>query len=358
MSSIERDDIIDIMKGILILSVVAGHAQIPVHRYIYLFHMAVFFMISGFLWNSVQIRRSLPIFIHKRLHDLYLPFIYSNVFFCVLDGIAPGVFDHGTKVKSLGNFGVHLIKILLFQGRMTLSDATWFLYALFTSSIVYFLLLTLSKRNKHTDIINIVLIVITFVISCVASNAGFNYYEFGTICSAIVCLWLGDTARQCAVKIQEQYFRGNTVYQGSMYLILGGSILTALLFIRSEEIQFVENIIINPMYFLIATIAGWLFVKGVALLIYCSETVLKRFLTILGVNSLPIMCLHMLGFKITAYLQCRIYHKSYSMISNYPIAFNVRGWWIIYTFFGITIPLTYIFLFRQISGKIKRKVIN
>lgn len=32
MSSIERDDIIDIMKGILILSVVvAGHAQIPVH---------------------------------------------------------------------------------------------------------------------------------------------------------------------------------------------------------------------------------------------------------------------------------------------------------------------------------------
>lgn len=33
MSSIERDDIIDIMKGILILSVVVvvGHAQIPVH---------------------------------------------------------------------------------------------------------------------------------------------------------------------------------------------------------------------------------------------------------------------------------------------------------------------------------------
>lgn len=33
MSSIERDDIIDIMKGILILSVVVvvGHVQIPVH---------------------------------------------------------------------------------------------------------------------------------------------------------------------------------------------------------------------------------------------------------------------------------------------------------------------------------------
>ena len=67
MSSIERDDIIDIMKGILILSVVAGHAQIPVHRYIYLFHMAVFFMISGFLWNSVQIRRSLPMICIFRL---------------------------------------------------------------------------------------------------------------------------------------------------------------------------------------------------------------------------------------------------------------------------------------------------
>ena len=46
-----RDDVIDIMKGLLIILMVAGHAQIPIHRFIYLFHMSAFFMITGWLFN-------------------------------------------------------------------------------------------------------------------------------------------------------------------------------------------------------------------------------------------------------------------------------------------------------------------
>lgn len=41
----ERDKSIDVMKGILIVLVVMAHAQGPGYRFIYLFHMATFFMI-------------------------------------------------------------------------------------------------------------------------------------------------------------------------------------------------------------------------------------------------------------------------------------------------------------------------
>lgn len=39
-----RNRSIDIMKGLLIVLVVLGHSQAPVHRFIYLFHMAAFLL--------------------------------------------------------------------------------------------------------------------------------------------------------------------------------------------------------------------------------------------------------------------------------------------------------------------------
>lgn len=38
---------VDILKGLLILSVVIGHATGKYNRYIYQFHIAAFFMASG-----------------------------------------------------------------------------------------------------------------------------------------------------------------------------------------------------------------------------------------------------------------------------------------------------------------------
>ena len=62
-----RNRSIDIMKGLLIVLVVLGHSQAPVHRFIYLFHMAAFFIISGYLWKDdySKTKKSLLILIKK-----------------------------------------------------------------------------------------------------------------------------------------------------------------------------------------------------------------------------------------------------------------------------------------------------
>lgn len=49
-----RDHTLDCMKGIAIILMVLGHAGpkfVQVGRFISLFHMGLFFMISGYLWN-------------------------------------------------------------------------------------------------------------------------------------------------------------------------------------------------------------------------------------------------------------------------------------------------------------------
>ena len=47
----KRDITVDIIKGIGIVLMVVGHARAPLSDYISLFHMAIFFIASGFLIN-------------------------------------------------------------------------------------------------------------------------------------------------------------------------------------------------------------------------------------------------------------------------------------------------------------------
>ncbi|MDD3138455.1 MAG: acyltransferase family protein [Lachnospiraceae bacterium] len=77
----KRDKTIDAMKGILIFLVVAAHAFAPGHRFIYLFHMASFFMISGFLWKDSSLQISLKNFLKKKTKTLYLPYT-CKIFVC------------------------------------------------------------------------------------------------------------------------------------------------------------------------------------------------------------------------------------------------------------------------------------
>ena len=48
----KRNSKIDILKGIAILLVVMGHTCFGGTEYIYLFHMAVFFMASGYFFRD------------------------------------------------------------------------------------------------------------------------------------------------------------------------------------------------------------------------------------------------------------------------------------------------------------------
>ena len=55
MTTTERKAYIDILKGILIILVVVGHAvkgDTAVHQFIYWFHMPAFFMVSGYLYKE------------------------------------------------------------------------------------------------------------------------------------------------------------------------------------------------------------------------------------------------------------------------------------------------------------------
>lgn len=83
----ERDKSIDIIKAILICLVVVGHISHSgsvIHRYIYTFHMPVFFIISGYLNNFAQ--NDFGELTRKVICRYIAPYVSFSLLFIVLTG--------------------------------------------------------------------------------------------------------------------------------------------------------------------------------------------------------------------------------------------------------------------------------
>lgn len=130
----QRDEIVDIAKGIGIILVVIGHigssSLNPIVSIIYLFHMPLFFFLSGFYCNT---RKCLLQFLTDKACRLLIPYVIYLF-------LQTAVMDLLIIVSYKGIEGVEE-QLLSFH-----SLAIWFLISLFTCNILQWIIsrLTLS----------------------------------------------------------------------------------------------------------------------------------------------------------------------------------------------------------------------
>ena len=83
MSGIEKRDVsIDILKAIGIICMVGGHCEWPIKHFVYLFHMALFFIASGYLFkpsNSSEYS-SVVRFIKRKFVTLWVPYFFGQCY--------------------------------------------------------------------------------------------------------------------------------------------------------------------------------------------------------------------------------------------------------------------------------------
>ncbi|MBP5246687.1 MAG: acyltransferase family protein [Fibrobacter sp.] len=113
----ERNPVFDMMKGVAIFLMVLGHCQIPdsLHHGIYLFHIPMFFMVSGYFYKPKDVKLCLKTDL-KRLIFPYGIFVAVVFLKFLLDAFR--LQDFSTPVrfgKSIltGDFGVGPIWFLL-----------------------------------------------------------------------------------------------------------------------------------------------------------------------------------------------------------------------------------------------------
>ena len=141
-----RDLRIDVLKGIGIICVIWAHLRGYFDMEIYIFHMPLFFFLSGMFYKN---RRD---FIPRRFKSLIVPFLLYTAAFSLLFHLQGGAWEKPIHRLSLW-----------FPSAVV--GPAWFLIALFNISVIYYLLDCLIKRKT-------LLLATTFAIGLI-----FYYYK-------------------------------------------------------------------------------------------------------------------------------------------------------------------------------------
>jgi fucose 4-O-acetylase-like acetyltransferase len=135
----ERNEFLDITKGVLMLLVVWGHViqviaygdgsyfEDPIFKAIYTFHMPLFMAISGYVsYGSIQRHAWLPM-VTRRFNQLIVPaFVWAAIFGVIVSATA--VMFQGADVRHTW---VHL-PMLVFKT----ASSFWFLWAIFFFTVI------------------------------------------------------------------------------------------------------------------------------------------------------------------------------------------------------------------------------
>lgn len=169
--SANRYEYIDITKGIGILLVVWAHILLVgwTHRFIYAFHMPLFFFMSGYLFNSVKYH-SFKDFLKKRFRRLIIPYLIYSVSTWAIWAI----FRYLTH-SNVESYFMPLLQTVIAQGSgefLVHNSALWFIPCLFAVEIIYYYIC------KAGDIAAIVLCIAFAVFNSIMASIFGESYMF------------------------------------------------------------------------------------------------------------------------------------------------------------------------------------
>lgn len=142
---VKRVDYLDYSKGIAIILVVLGHicSGGNIKTYIYSFHMPLFFIISGYLFNYSNVK-SLKEFINKKAKAYLIPYMTFSII-----NISGYYLLSGLSLIALKN---NLLDTIKFCG----IGALWFLPVLFSAEAIFIFCKINNKKFIYSVLIFIV----------------------------------------------------------------------------------------------------------------------------------------------------------------------------------------------------------
>lgn len=362
MSGRERIVSVDIIKGLAILSVIVFHTYsdcFPLYIDQILgrgWNVAVFFVVAGFFISEEDLDNPIN-FIKKKLKRLYIPaaIIYAlcvllhNVFVSIgwypLGEIHPG---NGIPYDFYGIRDVllRLLKVLFAGGSGELvMGAMWFLYSLlyafigiaFLNWIIRFFI----KRKEIQFYLMTILLLILAVISCILTHCyGYIVSRFSTSLTAMFLIWWGMILNQ---KIRWNY--------DDIWFFIISLILFVQCIVLSQRVPVLARNQYQDLLYLVVGSSSLVYIWG-----YLGNKIqlslIGRFLSLLGRESLYLMAFHIFGFFIcnSLLMWIGVFNTSekkemytFAIGDNYLLL-------ILYLIMAITVSLGIVFVWRYLRN--------
>lgn len=337
----------DIAKALGIIAVVLGHSGVsPIEHFVNLYHMSLFFFISGYFYNN-KYTSDPKTLIKRRLLSLYKPYLIYSLVFLLLHNVFFKAniysvmygFPRIIQPYNINSFFKAFLAILVFAGREPMGGVFWFFASLFFVNVIFCFLSYLIEKIFHDnkEYIRALCIIILFVIANLATKYGFNIQRFNNSLTMVSIYYMGYMFRR-----YEVYINTENIYLAIISVIL---LFTSSIY---GSVAVGNNEYLSPDFLIFC--AG----LGVYLNIYISKLIIKRnifnnIFTYIGKNTIPIMALQFLSFKVIALLQIKIYSLPNIMLAKFPVIDGSHGWFIMYTLAGVFLPLAVHYIWVKIK---------
>lgn len=367
-----RDITIDLIKGIGIILMVLRHARAPYSEFVMLFHMAIFFIVSGYLYKDsyADTIKSLRKYIVRKIKGLWLPYFLYTTLFILLHNIfiklniytdnplllSAGGSEYNSvkELMSLTDMCKEIVKAIFFRADTQLGGAFWFFEILFFTLVFYaivdYIVKKLVKNNKKHQLI------IQAILSLFFLFAGYyccvNKMFIGGYVRILLVYFLIYTG-----VLFKEFSLANKIFSKLNPLIISVICLVVLIIAKQfGNINIGGSKINNPVFFMIVSLAGYLMLYGLAIFLQKFKNKIISYIlnaiTYISKRSVSIIALHFLCFKPISWISVLVLCMNKYMIASFPVLFESGIYWLAYTLAGILVPLLLDFLYLKIKKAI------
>ena len=358
----KRDITIDIIKALGIIGMVMGHSGSPITKFIYLFHMAIFFIASGYCYNTKNTDSIDDVlkYIKKKFVSLWFPYVLWTAIYSLLHNFfitinvytdnplllsyVEGQYVAITEPWTFTDVIKNIVKALFLQGRTQMGGAFWFLATLMEISLAYgfidFILKQLLQK-KHKLTIQTIISIILLILGYICSLKNYSFYGVNRVLSCYILFHGGFLLREFKV-----YGNERKVYVHFLAGLLSFIILYVCNGIGAVSVA--SNSYKNPVFFLVVSFIGWQFLYEMAFFMQLSSRI-KKCMVIIGQNTMPVVILHFLCFKIVSYLGVLVKKDPLCLVAAFPVLYEGSGWWMAYLIVGLGVPVALGLLWKQVK---------
>lgn len=331
-----KNNYISIAKGIGIILMVAGHCRFPyLLDFIYMFHMPLFFFISGWCFK-IKYLSEFHNFCIRRIKGTYIPFLKWGLLFILLHNIFYHLniyndqFGYAGQVSHLYSLNEHIKHAIigcgLFLYPEELLGGYWFLVQLFWGSLIGFLSI---KFIKNPYISASILLVISFIIKLYI-NKTIPFTGIGSITFLSASFFVYGFA------FRNNHFKFSPLIIISCFLM----VLTGSFFWNTTMQTYTH---FNVLPYAVTGVFGSIMIIEIAKLFdnrSNDNNRVKVFLIFAGENSLTILTWHFLSFKLVSLLIINIEGYPTEMLAMFPVIENAPlPYTILYLIIGVALPL-------------------
>lgn len=354
-------------KAVAIILMVLGHCcgqAIPYcTQTIYMFHIPLFFFLSGFCFKNKYLANPED-FVIRRFKGLWWPFVKWSLIFMLLHNFFVEIGFYGTQCGAQSDDGLYyrdeyimrfLDIVFDMSGNEQLLGGYWFLNALLGGALIAFVLLCIRAKIKNYNIkitpylVDFMILGLLIILMMLTNEYTRRYCGVifpRTLLAAIMFI--------CGSFIAEyklQRFNWLQSILAFSVVVIGG------FYWRLEPASyFFEGMTMNiPLYIITALLGTWV-IYSLPWYLIREGSAFAKLIDFIGNNTLTILTWHFVWFKFVSFILIKVYHLPDYNLSMFPTIteYSDKGWWFVYFGVGVTCPLLSLLIINKIGAALKR----